>query len=140
MSLLTTKSALIYDRFRYRLLKITALFALAEPRLLATSFCAHADNQSRLTSSTFGITSRPPLSHSMNNKATRLYSKSTEILEEKQESNAIMEAKTPASKLEELRERMKELSLDCYIIPTDDPHLSGKSIFDRPRPTLSGVC
>jgi len=35
-----------------------------------------------------------------------------------------MEAKTPAVKLEELRAKMKELSLDCYIIPSDDPHLS----------------
>jgi len=34
------------------------------------------------------------------------------------------EAKTPALKLEELRAKMKELSLDCYIIPSDDPHLS----------------
>eukprot|EP00536_Pseudo-nitzschia_multiseries_P010640 jgi/Psemu1/319884/estExt_fgenesh1_pm.C_3330003 len=31
---------------------------------------------------------------------------------------------TPASKLEALRAKMKELNLDCYIIPTDDPHLS----------------
>jgi hypothetical protein len=33
---------------------------------------------------------------------------------------------TPASKLEALREKMKELNLDVYLIPSDDPHLSGK--------------
>jgi hypothetical protein len=32
---------------------------------------------------------------------------------------------TPASKLEALRLRMKELDLDAYLIPPDDPHLSG---------------
>lgn len=39
-----------------------------------------------------------------------------------------MESKTPAVKLEELRAKMKELSLDCYIIPSDDPHLSGECV------------
>ena len=33
---------------------------------------------------------------------------------------------TPASKLEALRAKMKELNLDVYIIPSDDPHLSGE--------------
>ena len=31
---------------------------------------------------------------------------------------------TPAEKLEALRAKMKELSLDAIIIPSDDPHLS----------------
>ena len=33
---------------------------------------------------------------------------------------------TPASKLEALRSKMKELNLDVYLVPSDDPHLSGK--------------
>lgn len=41
------------------------------------------------------------------------------------ESGEIMSTLTPAEKLDALRERMKELDLDVYLVPTDDPHLSG---------------
>ena len=118
MSLLTAKSSLTHN-----LLKVTALFALAESCLLATSFCVYANNQSRLASSTspFGIKSR---SHSLPSRSIRL---SSSIAEEN--VDAAMETKTPAVKLEELRARMKELSLDCYIIPSDDPHLSGECVY-----------
>jgi len=34
-------------------------------------------------------------------------------------------AMTPSEKLKKLRERMKELDLDVYLVPSDDPHLSG---------------
>jgi hypothetical protein len=34
---------------------------------------------------------------------------------------------TPAEKLAALREHMKENNLDVWIVPTDDPHLSGES-------------
>jgi hypothetical protein len=37
-----------------------------------------------------------------------------------------MDSMTPAAKLEALRNKMKELNLDVYIIPSDDPHLSGE--------------
>ena len=117
MSLLTAKSSLTHN-----LLKVTALFALAESCLLATSFCVYANNQSRLASSNlFGIKSR---SHSLPSRSIRL---SSSIAEEN--VDAAMETKTPAVKLEELRARMKELSLDCYIIPSDDPHLSGECVY-----------
>ena len=33
---------------------------------------------------------------------------------------------TPADKLQALRARMKELEIDVYLVPSDDPHLSGK--------------
>jgi hypothetical protein len=33
---------------------------------------------------------------------------------------------TPAAKLEALRARMKDLDLDVYLVPSDDPHLSGR--------------
>ena len=116
MSLLTAKSALTHN-----LLKVTALFALAESCLLATSFCVYANNQSRLASSSpFGIKSR---SYSLPSRSIRL---SSSIAEEN--VDATMETKTPAVKLEELRAKMKELSLDCYIIPSDDPHLSGECV------------
>lgn len=35
-----------------------------------------------------------------------------------------MQIKSPSVKLCQLRERMKELDLDVYLVPTDDPHLS----------------
>ena len=128
MSLFASKSALIHSSLRYRLLQVTAFLALAEPSLLATSLCVYASNQSRLPSSTFRITGRPSSSHSKHNTFTRLSSSNTAIItEQNQESNAMIAAKTSTSKLEALRARMKELSIDCYIIPTDDPHLSGKS-------------
>ena len=40
-------------------------------------------------------------------------------------SNAAM---TPAEKLQALRARMKELGLHVYLVPSDDPHLSGKRL------------
>ena len=43
---------------------------------------------------------------------------------------------TPASKLEALRAKMKELDLDIYLIPSDDPHLSGK--YKHPSPPKLG--
>lgn len=128
MSLLTANSTLTQNSLRHRFLKFTALFALAESCLLATSFCVYANNQSRLASSTFGTKHQPPSLHSMHNRSVRLSSSSTSIAGENQEVNAIMEVKTPALKLEELRAKMKELSLDCYIIPSDDPHLSGECV------------
>jgi len=33
---------------------------------------------------------------------------------------------TSAEKLERLRARMMELDLDVYLVPSDDPHLSGE--------------
>jgi hypothetical protein len=42
------------------------------------------------------------------------------------EDTASSTTMTPASKLEALRQKMKELNLDVYLIPSDDPHLSGK--------------
>lgn len=38
-----------------------------------------------------------------------------------------MAATSAAEKLQSLRARMKELDLDVWIVPTDDPHLSGRS-------------
>lgn len=35
-------------------------------------------------------------------------------------------AMTPAAKLDALRSKMKMYNLDVYLVPSDDPHLSGK--------------
>lgn len=40
-------------------------------------------------------------------------------------SQAAATSMTPAAKLEALRAKMKELNLDAYLVPSDDPHLSG---------------
>lgn len=45
---------------------------------------------------------------------------------QEQEAAKAMGSMTASAKLGKLRERMKELDLDVYLIPTDDPHLSGK--------------
>jgi cytoskeletal protein RodZ len=37
-------------------------------------------------------------------------------------------AATAGAKLDALRQRMKELQLDVYLVPTDDPHLSGTRV------------
>lgn len=52
---------------------------------------------------------------------------------------------TPASKLAALRSNMEELNLDVYIIPSDDPHLSGQSqiyavVWHRSRSLLLTLC
>lgn len=38
---------------------------------------------------------------------------------------------TPLEKLTALRDQMKEKELDVWIVPTDDPHLSGRSSLFR---------
>ena len=43
-------------------------------------------------------------------------------------SAAASSVMTPAEKLEALRSRMQELYLDVYLVPSDDPHLSGKFV------------
>lgn len=61
----------------------------------------------------------------------QLFSSSTTTTTEEEAKNIIMakiptaSSMTPAAKLEALRARMKELNLDVYLVPSDDPHLSG---------------
>lgn len=42
-------------------------------------------------------------------------------------NDLVLSTMTAGDKLKALRDRMKELDLDVYIVPTDDPHLSGKN-------------
>jgi hypothetical protein len=61
-------------------------------------------------------------------RTTVLYSTTTTANEERVTMAKISTAAssmTPAAKLTALRARMKELNLDVYLVPSDDPHLSG---------------
>jgi ribosomal protein L11 len=48
--------------------------------------------------------------------------------QQQQEDMTIMGTLTPQEKVDAVRAKMKELNLDVYLVPTDDPHLSGTSI------------
>ena len=131
MSILPINSLPFRNKLRYRLLQATALFTLAELSLVATSLGVNANNHSRLASSTFGISRWQTSLRSRQNTQDRLPSDKTIVTNQNGEASVMTVHKTPASKLEHLRAKMKELSLDCYIIPSDDPHLSGESILLR---------
>jgi len=128
MSRLAAKSTSSPSRLRFRLREVTFFFALAASSPLAASLGVYANNQSRLPFSTFGVIGQSTSPFSSNlilNKPTRLSSTTATNEEQGQESDVMNSSKkTPASKLEALRAKMEQLSLDCYIIPTDDPHLS----------------
>lgn len=122
-------SAKSSSRLRFRLREVTVLFALAASSPLATSLGVQANNQSRPPLSTFGHKSSVPFVSSLSSKslATRTAMSSEGTTETNQEKETMVSSsRTAASKLESLRAKMKELSLDCYLVPTDDPHLSGK--------------
>jgi hypothetical protein len=53
----------------------------------------------------------------------------TSITESVETVSTINTDMTPAAKLDALRTKMRELNLDVYLIPSDDPHLSGELIF-----------
>jgi hypothetical protein len=44
---------------------------------------------------------------------------------------------TPTARLDALRKRMKDLDLDVYLVPSDDPHLSGKFLQTVLLPVIS---
>ena len=119
---------------RYRLRHFSTLFALATSSPLAASFGAHATNHFRLQTSAM---SSPTLSSARSIPGRRSSSSIGVATDPNHETIAVTESMTPVSKLDALRKKMKELSLDCYVIPTDDPHLSGESIhsvvFSRPE-------
>jgi len=102
---------------------ITALFALATSSQSATSLIA-SNPFGRRSFLTFGIlpSSSLPLS-------SQMYSTLTMGQEDPVKISSVISnnSTTPTSKLKALRSKMKELAIDCYIVPTDDPHLSGKS-------------
>ena len=105
------------------LLYVTALFALATSSQPAASLVASNPSFSRLSSSTFGILGRSLSSSSQTSLSSTTDQEDSVAISSVMSANSM----TPASKLKALRSKMKELSIDCYIIPTDDPHLSGKS-------------
>mmetsp|Transcript_23698 Transcript_23698/g.26597 ORF Transcript_23698/g.26597 Transcript_23698/m.26597 type:complete len:716 (-) Transcript_23698:3025-5172(-) len=99
---------------------ITALFALATSSQSATSLIA-SNPFGRRSFLTFGIlpSSSLPLS-------SQMYSTLTMGQEDPVKISSVISnnSTTPTSKLKALRSKMKELAIDCYIVPTDDPHLS----------------
>jgi hypothetical protein len=105
------------------LLYVTALFALATSSQPAASLVASNPSFSRLSSSTFGILGRSLSSSSQTSLSSTTDQEDSVAISSVMSDNSM----TPASKLKALRSKMKELSIDCYIVPTDDPHLSGKS-------------
>mmetsp|Transcript_33619 Transcript_33619/g.79289 ORF Transcript_33619/g.79289 Transcript_33619/m.79289 type:complete len:744 (-) Transcript_33619:2983-5214(-) len=113
---------------RYRLCEVTVFFALAASSPpLASSLSVCANNLCRLPSSAFGVQGRSSLpfsSSSRSQSASKAFGCSATKIDQVQESEIMASSMTPASKLEMLRAKMKEMNLDCYIIPTDDPHLS----------------
>lgn len=117
-----------------RLRQAVALFALASTTtsapfaasfsvLATSSVCPHH-------TSVFGVLCRPSYSLSKDSKIP-LSSTTTEKGQSETTTTAMSnddDTMTPASKLDALRSKMKELDLDVYIIPSDDPHLSGKLV------------
>ena len=115
-----------------RLRQAAALFALASTTTtapFAASFSVLATSSfSQQHISAFGVLRRP--SSSLSKGSTIPLSSTTTNEEETKTTAAADMAKddmmTPASKLDALRSKMKDLDLDVYIVPSDDPHLSGK--------------
>ena len=153
--LAATKPTCHSSIFRNRFCHAAALFALASTSSsppLATSFTALAtpssfshqqqQQQRHLPFSSLSVFGVIRQSTSSSNKSgiknlsstTSTSLSSSTTTSQTQEDSVTMltdNDTTPASKLEALRSKMKELDLDCYIIPSDDPHLSGKfSNFD----------
>ncbi|KAG7364446.1 peptidase M24 family protein [Nitzschia inconspicua] len=93
----------------------TAPFASSFNVLAATSF-------SQQHTSVFGVLRRT--SSSLSKGSTMSLSSTTTEEEETMESKVADDLMTPASKLDALRAKMKEIDLDVYIVPSDDPHLS----------------
>lgn len=121
-----------------RLRHAAALFALASTSPstpFATSFnvVATTSSFSQHHTSAFGILRQAPSSLvSKKEPTTRLSSttaqntNSEETMVSASSSSSNSNLMTPASKLDILRSKMKELNLDVYLVPSDDPHLSGE--------------
>lgn len=69
-----------------------------------------------------GLLSTPTSLSSTSTSATTTSASSESPLTE---TTALGETMTPTEKLQALRAQMKELGIDVYLVPSDDPHLSG---------------
>lgn len=117
-----------------RLRHAAALFALASTSPstpFATSFnvVATTSSFSQHHTSAFGVLRQALLSQK--ESTTRLSSTTAQNTNNEEtmvssSSSSKSDLMTPASKLDLLRSKMKELNLDVYLVPSDDPHLSGE--------------
>jgi Xaa-Pro aminopeptidase len=138
LSLKTSSSSASFLPSRLR--QATALFALASTTTstpFASSFSVLATSSfSPQHTSIFGVLHRPSYPSSTSStiplSSTTTEKGETEITTVAMATDAEM---TSASKLDSLRSEMKKLDLDVYIVPSDDPHLSGK--FDQSLMTPS---
>ena len=111
-----------HQHFRLRKVAVTALFALASsPSSAFVSSSAHSIATTSASPGSWGILRGGSFGGGRVVKTTRTMSTTTDATD-----TADTVTMTPASKLEALRAKMKELDLDVYLIPSDDPHLSGK--------------
>jgi hypothetical protein len=124
---------------RLRQVAVTVLFATlassSSSSAFSTSWASTSTGTTPASSNTFCLVSRggalyPSTTHlplkerrtaSFSSSSTTSLSSTTIETAEETASTSM----TPASKLEALRAKMKELDLDVYLVPSDDPHLSG---------------
>jgi hypothetical protein len=108
------------QKYRLRQIATTALFALVSSPSAASFSSSHGIITS--STSSWGIASRGG-----SLAPSRFMTTTTTTTTESSElASTATDTMTPAAKLEALRAKMKELNLDVFIVPSDDPHLSGK--------------
>ena len=106
---------------RLRQVAVTALFAT-----LASSSSSAFSNSVASRKSTFGFSTRGGSLSSPSTKpptTAGVFQMSSTTVDAP--GDTATSPITPTAKLEALRSKMKEYDLDVYLVPTDDPHLSG---------------
>ena len=111
----------------------TAIFALASTSIPpSTAFVHSAWSPSKNTGTaksfaTRGLSTKQPLDSTSADSSASLSRKTTlEAATVVDVEDIMMGNMTPAEKLDALRKEMKEKGLDVYLVPSDDPHLSGR--------------
>jgi hypothetical protein len=141
----TSRSNIILRGQQLRHFALLALATSISSPPLATSFSALATTPFSRQSSVFGLAQNHHHHHqtflvavtsslSNRSKKTSLFSTTSDVSGEATSTTSMSSTSdettknemTPSSKLEALRSKMKELDLDVYIVPSDDPHLSGE--------------
>jgi hypothetical protein len=128
------------QHYRLRQVAATALFALASsPSAASFSSCAinpsttsSLINLSNSNNNYWGIVRGGTTTSAKRSESSVLTMSTTAVESDTTTTAATTDSMTPASKLEALRSKMKELNLDVYLIPSDDPHLSGKCLLFVP--------
>jgi len=125
---------------RLRQVAVTALFATLASSSSSSAFSncwssGAGNSNTRPTCATFGLLSSVSRGGSQTflerrsmtslDRKSKMSSTVSDTAAEEATSQAAATSMTPAAKLEALRAKMKELNLDAYLVPSDDPHLSG---------------